>query len=54
MFKNIKCIGKPNDFPISDEIMKHGMLIGCHHGLKKKHILHIHNSIEIFLKNFNQ
>ena len=52
-FKNIKCIGKPNDFPISDEIMKNGMLIGCHHGLKSKHILHIQNSIEIFLKNFN-
>jgi len=51
-FKNIKCIGKPDDFPVSDEIMKYGMLIGCHHGLNKKHISHIHNSINIFLKNF--
>ena len=51
-FKNIKCIGKPGDFPVSDEIMKYGMLIGCHHGLNKEHISHIHNSINIFLKNF--
>ena len=50
-FKNIKCIGKPDDFPISDEIMKYGMLIGCHHGINKKHLTHIHNSIKIFLKN---
>jgi len=52
-FKKIKCIGKPDDFPVSDEIMKYGMLIGCHHGLNKQHILHIHNSIKIFLKNLN-
>jgi CDP-6-deoxy-D-xylo-4-hexulose-3-dehydrase len=51
-FKNIKCIGKPDDFPVSDEIMKYGMLIGCHHGLKEKHISHVHNSINTFLKSF--
>jgi hypothetical protein len=29
--------------------MKNGILIGCHQGLKKKHINYIHNSILSFL-----
>lgn len=48
-FKKIKCVGKANDFKISDQIMKNGILIGCHHGLKKKHLDHIYNSFDEFL-----
>jgi CDP-6-deoxy-D-xylo-4-hexulose-3-dehydrase len=37
------------NFKNSDYIMKNGILIGCHQGLKKKHINYIHNSILSFL-----
>ncbi len=38
-----------NKFPNSDYIMKNGLLIGCHQGLKKKDIKYIHNQINNFL-----
>ena len=49
-FKKIKCKGKASDFKNSDLIMKNGILIGCHHGLEKAHIEHIHSSFKKFLK----
>tara|TARA_B100000989_G_C19522102_1_gene464714 strand:- start:1576 stop:2802 length:1227 start_codon:yes stop_codon:yes gene_type:complete len=42
-----------NSFYNSDYIMKHGLLIGCHQGLKVKNINYIHNSILNFLKKQN-
>jgi len=48
-FKNIKCKGSVNDFKNADFIMKGGILIACHHGLNKKMMNHIHNSIRNFL-----
>ena len=48
-FKNIKCKGKANEFINSDNVMRNGILIGCHHGLNNKLIKHIHKSIEFFL-----
>ncbi len=42
---------KLNDFKNSDYIMKNGLLIGCHHGLKNNDILYIHKKIRFFLKN---
>ncbi len=50
-FKKIKCVGKASDFKVSDQIMKNGLLIGCHHGLNKDHLNHIYNSFNIFFKN---
>lgn len=49
-FKKIKCKGKASDFKNSDLIMKNGILIGCHHGLKKAHLEHIYSSFREFLK----
>ena len=43
-------INKPNSFKNSDYIMKNGLLIGCHQGLKKKQIEYIHSCIKNFLK----
>ena len=48
-FKNIHCIGKADDFPQADLVMKNGMLLGCHHGLNESQIAHIHHSIKIFI-----
>ena len=42
-----------NSFPESDYIMKYGLLIGCHQGLKKVSLDKIHNIIKNFLKGFN-
>ena len=41
---------KINSFPNSDYIMRNGILIGCHQGLRKKDILIIHSKIYKFLK----
>lgn len=38
-----------NSFINSDYIMKHGILIGCHQGLKKKHIKYMHNKVLEFI-----
>jgi CDP-6-deoxy-D-xylo-4-hexulose-3-dehydrase len=42
-----------NSFPESDYIMKYGLLVGCHQGLKKVSLDKIHNIIKNFLKGFN-
>ena len=39
-----------NSFKNSDYIMKYGLLIGCHQGLKEKDISYIHNIILNFIK----
>ena len=42
---------KLNSFKNSDYIMKHGLLIGCHQGLKKIDLNFIHKKVEFFLDN---
>ena len=37
---------------ISDDVMKNGILIGCHHGLVKRDLLYIKNTIEQFLNKY--
>ena len=50
-FKNIiSNRNKLNQFKSADYIMKNGILIGCHQGLKKKEIQYIHTTIVKFLK----
>ena len=52
-FRNLKSNkNKLNSFKNSDYIMKNGLLIGCHQGLKEVDIKYIHNSIcyKIFAK----
>ena len=51
-FKNIKCIGKNNDFPESDKVMKNGILIALHHGLTDEMKNHLYESFDIFLKKY--
>ena len=51
-FKNINCIGKAEDFLVADEVMKGGVLLGCHHGLNNNQITHLHEMVQTFIKNF--
>ena len=51
-FKNIKAKKDPSGYPEADKIMKNGILIACHHGLTKKMMKHIHNSIDEFMSNY--
>ena len=48
-FKKIQMKKKRGGYPKADNVMKNGILIGCHHGLTKQMISHMHNSIEEFI-----
>ena len=49
-FKNLKSNkNKLNSFKNSDFIMKNGLLIGCHQGLRQKDINYIHQKISKFI-----
>ena len=48
-FKKIKMKKNQNGYPEADNVMKNGILLGCHHGLSRKMILHMHSSIENFI-----
>lgn len=51
-FKNIiNKRNKINEFKNSDYIMRNGILIGCHQGLKNHDIKYIHSKISLFLNN---
>ena len=50
-FKKIKMKKNRYGYPESDNVMKNGILLGCHHGLTKNMILHMHNSIEEFINS---
>ena len=51
-FKNIKAKKDKNGYPEADKVMKNGILIACHHGLTKRMISHIHNSIDEFMVKY--
>ena len=39
--------------PITNEIMKQGFLIGCHHGMKKEHINRLKEVMTVFLEKYH-
>ena len=51
-FKNIKAKKSRKGYPEADTVMKNGILIACHHGLTKKMMSHIHNSIDEFILKY--
>tara|TARA_B100001109_G_C18832919_1_gene460480 strand:+ start:87 stop:1295 length:1209 start_codon:yes stop_codon:yes gene_type:complete len=51
-FKYIKARKDKNGYPEADKVMRNGILIACHHGLTKKMIRHIHNSIDEFILKY--
>ncbi len=48
-FKNIKCKKSPYGFEHADQVMRGGILIGCHHGLSQEMVDHIHNAFRSFV-----
>ena len=40
-------------FPATDEIMERGFVIGCHHGMEKKHLEKIKSTFSEFLSRFS-
>ncbi len=49
-FKNLE-MRKPNELKNSDNVMRGGVLLACHHGLNEEMIAHMHSTIEEFIKN---
>lgn len=52
-FKQVLRKESPHGYPNSDQVMRGGMLIGCHHGLEPEMMSHIHQSFEEFIFQFN-
>jgi CDP-6-deoxy-D-xylo-4-hexulose-3-dehydrase len=50
-FKEIKCIGKADDFVNADYVMKNGILIGCHHGMTDEMLNYLYKN---FVNFFNK
>ena len=48
-FKFLASKKKRDSFNNADQVMKSGMLIGCHHGLERKHIAYMHLKISEFV-----
>ena len=51
-FSHIKRQESSRGYPNTDQVMRGGLLLGCHHGLTAEMIAHIHNSIEDFAKQY--
>ena len=47
-FKHIKHKKLPNGYAHADQVMRGGILLGCHHGLTEEMISHIHESFKLF------
>lgn len=41
-----------NNFPVADDVMKYGFVVGCHHGLSNKHIKTLTKLFETFLSKY--
>ena len=50
-FKKIKKKVNINGYPEADKVMRHGVLLACHHGLTNKMTKHIHKTVEDFIKS---
>ena len=51
-FRNIERRDAGNGYPESDEVMRRGVLLACHHGLTKEMIDHVHASFEEFARQY--
>ena len=50
-FDKINCVGRADDFPQADNVMKNGILIACHHGLNSNQMEHIQESFKLFIQS---
>lgn len=51
-FRYIKRREAASGYPNTDQVMRGGFLLGCHHGLTPEMIAHIYNSFEDFAKQY--
>lgn len=51
-FSRLKASNLEDEFPNADHIMRNGLLLGCNHGLEKKHIEKMKTVISKFLDRF--
>lgn len=51
-FKNIQCRRSDAGFEHTDNVMRGGILMGCHHGLTVEMMAHIHESFTVFAREF--
>ncbi len=52
-FKQVERRESANGYPNADQVMKGGMLIGCHHGLTPEMMQHIHQSFLEFAAQYS-
>jgi len=51
-FSKIKSQGSENDYPVAEQVMRDGFLIGCHQGLERKHLSCLKKAFTDFLENY--
>lgn len=51
-FKNIECRRDEAGYEHTDNVMRGGILMGCHHGLNAEMMAHIHESFTVFAQEF--
>lgn len=51
-FKQIKHHASPQGYPHTDQVMRGGILLGCHHGLTQEMMEHIHDSFQKFANTY--
>lgn len=51
-FSHVERKESATGYPNADQVMRGGMLIGCHHGMNTKMMNHIHQSFEVFANEF--
>ncbi len=51
-FKDVPCVRHSSGYPNGDRVMRGGILLACHHGLTDEMMAHVHESCDLFLKQF--
>jgi CDP-6-deoxy-D-xylo-4-hexulose-3-dehydrase len=53
-FKKIKHKIRKGGYPVADEAMERGLLVGCHHGMENEHLEKLTSTFTSFLEQFNK
>lgn len=49
--ENVECKTRSGGYPVSDAVMRGGVLLACHHGLTDEQLAYLHESFEEFAKS---
>ena len=50
-FRNAAHKASPDGYPEADKVMRGGMLMACHHGLREEQLAHMMESVTAFMKS---